>query len=230
VLGEQGYLISVASDGEEALRMVEQEGLKPDLVLTDVVMPLMSGPALIGCLRRMYADLKVVYMSGYSDNANVQRDSLQLGNAYIQKPFKAREIKETIRQVMSDTRKGQYVVRVVMVDDDPQYVDLLMRYCKRNGFECVGCESLGEVLEILRKGDASVLLVDYGLAGTSGKEVLKGIRAEGIGTPAILLSGDLYSVDVESLIPLGVVKAIEKSGDVKELIEVIRTVSLTPKP
>ena len=79
--------------------MVEEKGLKPDLVITDVVMPGMSGSALMERLRRKQPDLKALFMSGYTDNAIIHHGVLDPGTPFIQKPFTLRDIAEKIRAV-----------------------------------------------------------------------------------------------------------------------------------
>ena len=66
-----------------------------------------------------------------------------------------------------------------------------------------------------------MILVDMNLPGTDGATVLREIRAAGHTMPAIMLSGDLGSIEMESLRPLGVVSAMEKSSDNQPLMRVI---------
>jgi len=99
-LSRLGYKVSVAANGGEALLLMEKKGLKPDLVLTDVVMPNMSGKELVNHLRRNQPDLKVLYMSGYADNAIVHHGFLEPGTAFLQKPFTIRGIAEKVQAVL----------------------------------------------------------------------------------------------------------------------------------
>ncbi len=100
VLSRLGYKVSVAANGGEALLLMETKGLKPDLVITDVVMPYMSGKELVNRLQRNQPDLKVLYMSGYTDNAIVHHGVLDPGTAFIQKPFTIRGIAEKVQAVL----------------------------------------------------------------------------------------------------------------------------------
>ena len=79
---------------------MEEKGLKPDLVFTDVVMPGMSGSVLSERLRRKQPDLKVLFMSGYTDNAIVHHGVLDPGTPFIQKPSTLRDIAEKVRAVL----------------------------------------------------------------------------------------------------------------------------------
>ena len=66
-LTQMGYKVTVAANGDETLMLVEEKGLKPDLVITDVVMPHMNGKEMVERLRRKHPQLKVIYMSGYTE-------------------------------------------------------------------------------------------------------------------------------------------------------------------
>jgi CheY-like chemotaxis protein len=87
VLKSYGYNVLVAEDPEHALRISESAGAKEiRLVLTDVVMPSMSGRELVRKLAQKYPHLKVLYMSGYTDNV-IATGSAGEGLAFLQKPF-----------------------------------------------------------------------------------------------------------------------------------------------
>jgi len=100
ILSRLGFEVFLAANGGEALLLVEEQGLKPDLLITDVVMPGMSGAALVERLRRRQPDLKVLFMSGYTDNAIVHHSVLDSGTPFIQKPFSLQGMAEKIRQVL----------------------------------------------------------------------------------------------------------------------------------
>jgi CheY-like chemotaxis protein len=95
-----GYRVTTAANGDEALILVEQRGLKPDLVITDVVMPGMGGVVLMEHLKKIRPDLKVLYMSGYTDNAIVHQGVLDPNTPFIQKPFHIKELAAKIKQIM----------------------------------------------------------------------------------------------------------------------------------
>lgn len=69
-------------------------------MLTDVVMPLMSGKECFELLKERNPDLKVIYMSGYTENIIAQRGVLKEGTNFIQKPFLAEDLAQTLRQVL----------------------------------------------------------------------------------------------------------------------------------
>jgi PAS domain S-box-containing protein len=87
VLERAGYRILAAENGIEALRLAASPAERIDLLVTDVVMPGMSGPDLASRLRRQRVALRVLYMSGYADAAIVHHGVLRPGVRFLQKPF-----------------------------------------------------------------------------------------------------------------------------------------------
>ena len=100
MLEKQGYTVLEARQEEEALLCCEQRKEPIHLILTDVVMPQMSGPQLIDRSRQVRQDFKVLYMSGYADNAIVRNGILEEGVNYIQKPFSMEGLARKVREVL----------------------------------------------------------------------------------------------------------------------------------
>ena len=100
VLEGMGYRVLAAGDGEEAMEL--SEGLEGpiDLLLTDVVMPRMNGRELFGRLEGLRPEMKVLFMSGYADNAIVHNQVLDSGIAFIQKPFTGADLGRKVRKVL----------------------------------------------------------------------------------------------------------------------------------
>ena len=71
-----------------------------NLILTDVVMPEMSGPQLVERVEQSYQEVKVLYMSGYTDDAIVEHGVLQKGVQFIQKPFTPHDLARKVREVL----------------------------------------------------------------------------------------------------------------------------------
>jgi CheY-like chemotaxis protein len=99
-LEAEGYTILCASDPTDALRIVERHGGEIQLLLTDVVMPGMSGRELAQQMAARRAGIRILYMSGYPGDAAVQKGALTRGSAFLQKPFSPdvllRKIRETL--------------------------------------------------------------------------------------------------------------------------------------
>ncbi len=96
-----GYQVLAASSPAEALLLSEQHGGDIDLLLSDVIMPLLNGQQLADRLRRTRPGMKVVFMSGYTANAIGGRELLAPGFVLIQKPFATSALLQKIREVMA---------------------------------------------------------------------------------------------------------------------------------
>lgn len=95
-----GYKVLAACNGKEMMRLVEQHKSGFDLMVTDVVMPGMSGPDLAKSLRPLFPLMKVVYCSGYTDDAVVRHGILQEKVAFLQKPYTPLALVKKVRQVL----------------------------------------------------------------------------------------------------------------------------------
>jgi two-component system, cell cycle sensor histidine kinase and response regulator CckA len=100
MLERQGYTVLEAPDGEAAITLVEQYAEVIHLLLTDVVMPDVSGRELATRLQALRPHLKVLYMSGYTDDAIVRHGILEEGIAYLQKPFTPDTLARKVRAVL----------------------------------------------------------------------------------------------------------------------------------
>ena len=99
LLAQAGFEMLVAGDPKEALKLCE--GRRIDLLVTDVVLPHMSGPQLHRKLLQRDAGLKVLYMSGYTSNAIVHQGVLDEGTHYIAKPFALNEFAHKVAEVLA---------------------------------------------------------------------------------------------------------------------------------
>src|SRR5262249_35947741 len=100
VLETYGYNVLSAADGEEALRLAQRQKGKLDLLLTDVVMPGISGCELAATLRKRQPNLKVLFLSGYTEEDIVSRGILSDGSAFLHKPFSPASLVAKIRHVL----------------------------------------------------------------------------------------------------------------------------------
>jgi two-component system cell cycle sensor histidine kinase/response regulator CckA len=104
ILSEQGYKVTLAKGAENAIRIFEKTHPRPDLILTDVVMPGMSGPMMIDQLLTIEPHLRVLFMSGYDDRQVVQRYVVEKGFALVAKPFTLQRLGVAVKNVLEGTQ------------------------------------------------------------------------------------------------------------------------------
>jgi two-component system, cell cycle sensor histidine kinase and response regulator CckA len=100
VLQGYGYEVLTAEDGNAAVHVMETHMGKIDLLMTDVVMPGISGRQLAEKLQAHYPGLKVLFLSGYTDDSVVRHGVLQADVAFLQKPFTPNSLAQTVRNVL----------------------------------------------------------------------------------------------------------------------------------
>jgi two-component system cell cycle sensor histidine kinase/response regulator CckA len=100
ILEKQGYKILESAQGNDALQLCEEHKGTIHLMVTDVVMPLMNGHELTQRLTSRYPEMKVLYMSGYTDNTIVHHGVVKKGTNYIQKPFTVDGFVRKVREVL----------------------------------------------------------------------------------------------------------------------------------
>ena len=101
ILETQGYQVLTASDGAEALHLYRDEAERIDLVISDVVMPELSGPELVSQLRALRPSLKVLYMTGYAGDALNHRGIPELGD-HLPKPFRGKQLLGKVDALLRD--------------------------------------------------------------------------------------------------------------------------------
>jgi CheY-like chemotaxis protein len=100
MLVDSGYAVIVSSDAGDALRLRKSELEGVDLLLTDVVMPGLSGPELAEHLVKRQPGLKVLYLSGYTDHPLIGQQVLSDRESFLQKPFTQAQLLKTVQRVM----------------------------------------------------------------------------------------------------------------------------------
>jgi two-component system cell cycle sensor histidine kinase/response regulator CckA len=104
-LGTAGYIVLTAANGREALLQSAQHAGDIHLLLTDVVMPHMSGTVLAQELSKKRPTVKVVYMSGYTDDSIVHHGVLDAGTRFLAKPFTSTDLAQKVREVLDEGKR-----------------------------------------------------------------------------------------------------------------------------
>lgn len=100
-LENKGYNVFEANSGEAALEILQQDDIVIDLVITDVVMPRMDGPTLVKKLHETHSDLKVIFISGYTEDSF--RKSLDVNSTieFLPKPFSLKQLASKVKEVLA---------------------------------------------------------------------------------------------------------------------------------
>jgi signal transduction histidine kinase len=108
ILESQGYNVLSANNGKEGLRAAREcKGGPIRLVITDVIMPQMSGKMMAEWLKEVYPGLKILFTSGYTDDAIVQHGVLEPGIAFLPKPYTPAVLTSKVRELLDDKNGGK---------------------------------------------------------------------------------------------------------------------------
>ncbi|MBD3167290.1 PAS domain S-box protein, partial [bacterium] len=105
ILKQYGYTVRTAEHGEEALSLARRVSVKFDLLVTDIIMPGMNGQELYHQLLEIFPELKVLYMSGYSQNVISHHGILDEGIDFLQKPLRVEALAGKVMEILA--RKGR---------------------------------------------------------------------------------------------------------------------------
>ena len=96
----QGYAVLEAKDGLDALAVARNHYSTIDLVVSDVVMPNMSGGQLAKELSQLRPDMKLLFVSGYAENTVLQHGKIDVGTRFLQKPFSLKALARKVREIL----------------------------------------------------------------------------------------------------------------------------------
>ena len=100
ILERQGYRVLDAPQADAAIRLCQEFAGQIQLVITDVIMPEMGGREMVQKLLQIRPGIKVLYVSGYTDDEEVQAANLARGSAFLQKPFTLGALLDKVREVL----------------------------------------------------------------------------------------------------------------------------------
>jgi CheY-like chemotaxis protein len=172
-----GYRVLVAENGVEALRLCEESPNAISLVVTDLVMPRMSGADLVARLGSICPATKVLYMTGYPADAIDRHGGLGEGAAILQKPFTPDHLAQRVRVILDTDghELGKRRARVLVVDDSDAHLRV-MTALLRADYDVRTIHG-GAAQAIIDSQDFDVVLCDVMMPDVSGCELYRHVLA-----------------------------------------------------
>ena len=224
MLERYGYHVLEAADGEDAMRLAANATEPIHLLLTDVVMPNVSGRDLADMFAQTYPHAKVLFMSGYTDDAIVRHGILEEGLACLQKPFTPQSLASKVRTVL-DATVADRSVSVLVIDDHDDVRISLRRTLEAAGHRVLDAAD-GELgLALLDNTQVDVVITDLFMPGQDGIVTLRHIRKDHPKVKVIAISGGGFGGQLDLLkdaVLLGATAALRKPIAPGELLEAIR--------
>ena len=181
ILRNHGYTVVEASSGHDAMRHLQEGSAAVDLLLTDIVMPGMSGRQL-----EERSGLPTLYMSGYTDDIVAQQGVLGSGEILVQKPFTATELLTKVQEALNQLEMtgtvgnpstGKDTTRVLVIDDEGPLTEIIGMLLEANEFKSVWkAADPREAIELAARVKPHVAILDYQMPDLDGPAVAVALR------------------------------------------------------
>lgn len=215
VLNRYGYEVLEARNGAEAIAAVKSCPNTIDVLLTDIVMPKMTGLELADVVRGLRPGIQVLFMSGYSDDAIADRGFLRPGVNYLPKPWTPETLARNVKAVIGMPRHAK---RILVADDDAGVRNLFHDVLRRAEFDVRVAENGREAIRIIRREPCDLLITDLVMPEGEGLETIRAIRKEWPGVKVLAISGAFGGQFLEAAKLLGADKALMKPVSPEALI------------
>jgi len=186
ILAEKGYRVLEAAGGPEALARCERYTGPIHLLLTDIVMPVMTGWQLAERVRALRPEVKVLYASGYPDELSRPDDVGDGAPAFLPKPFTPEQLAVKVREVLGSPRPWG---RILVVDDEPGVRHVVRSLLESAGYAVAEAAHGGDALAQVRAGGIDLVLTDLVMPEQEGIETIRALRLESPDMPIIAMSG-----------------------------------------
>lgn len=174
LLAGLGYEVLPASTGEEAVEIARQHLGVLDLVLTDVMLPGISGPEAAGIIRGFFPGVRVLFVSGFIPDSLPKAQLSLTGSQFLAKPFSADELAAAVREALSATPAP----RILVVDEDPAIREFVQVCLVDAGYRAEAASS-SEALARLEAEPWEALLVNLVPPAGDGLAAIAGLRRSG---------------------------------------------------
>lgn len=197
-----GYEAKGVADGVEALSSLRTQ--PADIVISDISMPRMDGIELATRLRRDFPGTGILLITGVAtDETERHAHSQNLCDGYLAKPFRIDRIEAMIESLLAENAEPQAKVngrRVLVVDDDPHFLDALVETISMLGYEAKGANDCESALLALRDGQYTMVLADVSMPEMNGFDLLKTLKRLHPGLPVVIMTGHNLSEPATALI------------------------------
>jgi PAS domain S-box-containing protein len=221
ILKGRGYAVTAVRNGQEAIAHASSFDGTIDLLITDVVMPGMSGPKVAEAVRGERPQIKVLYMSGYADDAIVRHGILTPGTPFLAKPFSPRALTRKVREVL-DAQKRKPLILVV--DDEESIRSLLQNVLAAAGYDVIEACDGKEALKKCLVTPPDVIITDLCMPEREGLETIQTLRQSFPEIRLVAMSGMTgHATFLRTARLFGAAASLEKPLDLTEVSRTIRS-------
>lgn len=192
ILSGAGYNVLVAGTGDRAIQLADEHEGVIHVLLTDVVLPNMGGKEIASRVALVRPDIKILFMSGYTGNVADERENLEPGVEFLQKPFTPEALCEKIAGLLSTSSA---IRRILVVDDDPSLRNLLAQTLEGAGFQAFTAEDGREARLQIEEHQIDLVITDLAMPGEEGMELIRALKKEQPNVKIVAMSG-AFGTDV----------------------------------
>ncbi len=224
VLRRHGYLVIEAASGAEALAICRREGSAIDLLLTDVVMPGMSGPELAARLCESMPGLQVLLTTGYAPDKVASEIAGSLEN-YLAKPFTPDELLNKVRARLADCAARK---TVLVIDDDDSVRAVLTKTLSKAGYRVRAARDGKAGMRLVRQGPVHLVITDLVMPEQEGLETVRMLRQDYPRLPVVAMSGAFDGDFLKAAGTFGANSLLRKPVLKDDLLAVVRELAGQP--
>jgi CheY-like chemotaxis protein len=219
ILKSHGYQLLEASSGPEALELSRRHTGPIDLLVTDVIMPEMTGRELATRLKESRPGMKVLYVSGYTADIIGREGVLDAGVAYLAKPFTPAQLAVKVREVLGQPKTAG---RILVLDDDDAVRGLLQEVLSEAGYEVLAARDGREGMRLVAEHPFDLVLTDLIMPDQEGIETIRELQRDYPAIRIVAMSGAVDPVYLKTAEMLGAHVTLSKPIDCQDLLRAVR--------
>ena len=223
-----GFQVLEANNGKDAIEIAKKEN--PDLITLDIIMPHIDGFQAAKIIKEdpQTAHIPIIILSVLSQD---KKEFVQGIADYISKPFKPEELLIKIKDAMEKAGRDSRSKNILIVDDDPDVIDIIKISLEDKGFSIVSASNGLEALEKLAIFIPDLIVLDIHMPKMNGYELIKRLKKEPRfnSVPIVVLTGTYISKqDIQHGLTLGAARYLTKPFTIDTLVKEIEG-SLCPE-
>jgi signal transduction histidine kinase/DNA-binding response OmpR family regulator len=228
VLESAGYTVIAASGGNEAIAHFERHGQEIQLLITDLVLPKMSGKEIAERLLSKQPGLRILFISGYTGDILANQGILSGPRMdFLQKPFGLKALRAKVRAVL-DASDSTTPRKVLVVDDEPAVRETLAALLKESGFEVHTAEGGQEARTVIRSVPIDLMLTDLVMPTEEGIELIRDLRKRHPRLKIVAMSGAFGAEVLDAAQRLGADAALAKPISAETLRSCVERLTARP--
>ena len=216
ILRGYGYRVLEAAGAGQALLLSERYAGPIHLLLTDIVMPGMSGPELADRIKPLRPAIEIVFMSGYSERAIAIRQ--ELTDSYLPKPFSPQDLAAKVRSVLRSPRAPD---TILVVDDEPGIRNLLRKILTGVGYHVLEAANGREAIQQVETSKVDLVIMDLAMPEEEGIETIQALRRVLPQLKIIAISGQFAGPLLRAAKLLGAQASLAKPIQPDELLAAV---------